>query len=232
MHIDGAKRMVSFVPLTRRGAPNHGPIWDALFCAAAALLCVPGQYTQVLDQLGLQVIQSSQFQYYDAQRFGDENHISIKEIARYLAFIGTTAEDAERWRAWAAVYIDMDLDEHPNSSHAPFLQEAKTKARKCIKHNPNLVLRRIPHNSPGYYNPEATHSRTVHNSRPTAHQPEKSIIEAGPSAVILDDNPHTVANQPKTSTTEAGPSAITLQFGPDDKDTISLGDEDEPMGLA
>jgi len=215
IHIDGAKRVASFVPLTWKGAPNRGPLRDAIFRAAAALLSVPGQYTQVLDRLGQQISQNNQFQFYDIQQFGDENRIGINEIAQYLAFIGTTAEAAEHLQVWAAAYIDMELDANPDADHAPLLQEAKTQARERIDNNPEWVLRYIPNSCPGYYElgpMQPTHSRAMYNPRSTANQPEMSTTEAGLPSVT----------HPQTSQV-------------DDEDTISLDcswHEDERMGPA
>jgi len=44
--------------------------------------------------------------------------VGINDVARYFASIRVTTDKAESWRAWATAYIDMELEEHPTSTHA------------------------------------------------------------------------------------------------------------------
>ena len=145
--------MIVFLPLNTKGFIMQGPIWNAFIHAAAMLLCVPAQYMRILIQLRLDIERDSQLQHYDTLWFGNENHTGTSEVARYLASIGMTAEQAEQWRAWATAYINMELKTHPNLSHAMQLQEAQAQANECIDQDHTLVLQNISQSSPRYYYP-------------------------------------------------------------------------------
>jgi hypothetical protein len=208
-HINGAKTILSSIPPMAKGAPNRGPLRHAFSCTAAVLLCVPGRYKQILEGLGQQIIQGKQFQYYDTQRFGDENHTSITEVARYFALIGMTAEKAEQWRAWAAAYVDMEINESPNSRYSSLLQEARALSCERIRQDPSLVLKNVNNLSPGYYQLELepTPPRAMLHGAPH---------EAGPSAIAIDGDP-----------------SVLFDYTDDIEEVISLNyNEDDRMGPA
>jgi hypothetical protein len=219
-HIEGAKAMIALLPLNAKGFATRGPIWNTFIRAAAMLLCVPVQYTRTLTQLGLDIAQDSQLRYYDTSRFGDENHTGTNEVARYLASIGTTAEQAEQWRAWATAYVDMELEAYPNSSHATQLREAQARAHECVDQDHTLVLQNVSQSSPGYYYPGLRAPRTMRMQHATrARQPETDNTKANLSTGIVNDD-------------------VQMQHVPTDntdgnEDQISLGSEledIEPMG--
>ena len=206
-HLNGAKAILSSLPPMAKGAPNRGPLRHAFSCVAAALLCVPGRYKQVLEGLGQQIIQGKQFHYYDTRRFGDENHTSITEVARYFALIGVTVEKAEQWRAWAAAYVDMEIDESPNSRYTSLLQEARALSHEHIRQDPSLVLKNVNKSSPGYYQPE-------HEPMTPRAMLHGAPHEAGPSAIAVDADP-----------------AVLFDYTDDVEDAISLDyNEDDLMG--
>jgi hypothetical protein len=74
-------------------------------------------------------------------------------------------------------FIEMELKEHPNGSHATTLQQAWTLAHRCIESDPCWVLKNIHANAPGNYNPELERMHAVH----PLHAPCQP--EVGPSSV-------------------------------------------------
>ena len=192
-HLDGAKALLSFLPHSKGGI-TRGPIRGAFLRAAAALFSVPEQYQQVLAQLGQDIISTRVKRSYNAAQFGDENHLGVNEVVRYLATVGVTTAEAEKWRAWATAYIDMELEEHPDDVHAVDLRRAKQQARARIDSDPDLVLLRVHPDSPRYYNPVLEKSRALRNASREARQSEagsSTNAEAGPSSVILAGDEHT-----------------------------------------
>lgn len=188
-HIEGAKAMIAFLPTNARGFATRGPIRKAFIRAAAMLLCVPAQYTKRLTQMGLNITQNGQLRYYDTSRFGDENHTGSNEVVRYLASIGTTAEQAEQWRAWATAYVDMEIKAVPNSSHATQLREAQAQAHECIDQDHTLILQNVSRFSPGYYTPGAHAHRTTRMQNNTrAHQLEMGNTEADQSDDAINND--------------------------------------------
>jgi hypothetical protein len=54
-HIKGMKAVLTFLPCKHRGSSTHGPLWDPFLRAAAMLLCVPGQYLDMLSCIGKEI---------------------------------------------------------------------------------------------------------------------------------------------------------------------------------
>jgi len=205
-HLDGARAILMFIPRTK-GTTFRDPLRIAFLCAAAALLSVPDQYQEVLAQLGQAIAPARRKQTYNVAQFGDESHLGINEVARFLATTGVPVVDAEQWRQWAAAYVDMELDEHPQSDHAPMLQRAKEQARARINSDPSRVVTRVHPSSPGYYNPAYENAR-AHRAAQQSEESSSSHAEAGPSSTTSGENPHDTAE-----------GEVHLSFGGDqDKD--------------
>ena len=135
---------------------------------------MPEQYQQITTQKGYAIDDIRRIRHYDALVFGDENHLGINEVARYLASIGITINEAKTWWAWAAAYVEMELTEHPDSRHAQMLQQAQVCARACIDGDLKWVLKNVHTTLPGYYNP----------TRDCPHTAEDA--EAGPSNATVE----------------------------------------------
>jgi hypothetical protein len=182
-HLEALKAILLFTP--RSGGPSiRDPLRNAFLRATAALLSVPDLYQEVLAQLRLDVDPQRQRRTYDAAKFGDEHSLGINHVARFLASIGVPATEAEQWRPWAAAYVDMELDEHPQSDHAPMMRRAQEQARERIDIDPSKVVTRVHRSSPGYYNPNNFISHS-------AQQPEDNSsnnAEAGTSSTTLGRN--------------------------------------------
>ena len=190
-HIEGAQATTLFIPTNNKGIRNCGPLWDAILRAAAALLSVPQWYSRILGRLGLQIAEVRRKQQYDAARFGHENRLGLVQIARYLASIRFTEDEAEQLRPWAAAFLEMDLEEHPHSHLAEELQTAKVRAHEVIDADPDQVLKNIPADAPGYYNPRLEQNRATRRAHCVDHQAETNVsgnATAGPSSVTLDED--------------------------------------------
>jgi hypothetical protein len=220
VHIDGAKAILSHLTPNTKGSITRTPLRDAFIRAAALLLCVPGRYMRVLDGLSLKISKKRSHQFYDPAQFGNEHQLDLCRVAQYLASIGTTANEAEQWRPWAAAYVDMHITTYPNSTHAQDFQRARERARENIRDDPiKWVLNQITVDAPGHYDPRSTPSQNASDTHITTPQPEISNVEAEPfSTMPVEDTPM----QHDTSDTV-------------DEDTVSLGSEDgwgddDPMG--
>jgi hypothetical protein len=178
-HIEGARAILSLLPLNPKGYTTRGPIRDAFLRTAATLLCVPEWYTRVLVQLGQDVAPRRGTQLYDEAQFGTAATLSVNGLARFLASVGVTADEAEQWRPWAAAYVEMELEEHPNGTHAQVLRQARDSARAHITSNPKWVFTKLHADAPGNYNPELEKSRAA---RRNTIQAEANNAEAGPSS--------------------------------------------------
>jgi hypothetical protein len=97
---------------------------------------MPEHYTQLVSQLGEKIAPGRRITYYDKKRFGTASTLNEDGIAKYLASISISANEAEDWQLWAAAFVEMELEEHPNSHHAQILRQARDKARECINNNP------------------------------------------------------------------------------------------------
>jgi hypothetical protein len=218
-HIEGARAMLGCLPRPR-GNTVRGPLRYVFLRNAAALLCVPEKYQQVVTQLGVTIAANRSQQLYSTERFGNETRLGVNEVVRYFASVGVTTNDAESWRAWAAAYVDMELEERPASAWAPQLQQAKEQAHARINADPTWVLTRIHETSPGYYNPARENARTQRNTRNTTQHAAPTRTEVGPSSVTLD-----------------GDTRMAHADDAQEEDVVHLGyedseDEDDGMGPA
>ena len=78
----------------------------------------------------------------------------------------------------------MELNEHPQSDHAPMMCRAQEQAHQRIDINPSKVVTRVHQSSPGYYNPNSFIGHA-------AQQPEDSSsnnAKAGTSSTTLGRN--------------------------------------------
>jgi len=217
-HIEGTKAMALFIPANSKGVCNCRLLRDAILRSAAALFSVPQRYSHMLDKLELQVAEVRRTLQYDAARFGDENHLGLVHITQYLAFIGFTEDEAERLRPWAAAFLEMDLEEHPHSNHADELRAAKIHAHELIDADPNQVLKNVPADAPGYYNPRREQNRVTSSTRRTTETSAPlGNAPAGPSFITLDKDAQMNATDPEN----------TVQL-----DYESDNNEDERMGPA
>ena len=142
---------------------------------------MPGLYPQAVSQQGQTIAQTRGTKYYEASKFGDAGQLGINGVARYLASIGVTASEAKGWRAWACAYVEMELDMHPDSSHASMLEMARSRAHKCIDDDQELALKGLHPTAPGNYNPGRERAIAERNAQQLAE------AQAGPSRVV-DDN--------------------------------------------
>lgn len=168
----------------------RGPLRDAFLCAAAALLCVPERYMQVLAQLGQGVAQGRRALYYVEGRLGTAANFGVNEVAQFLASVGVTSDEAEQWRPWAAAFIEMELEGRPNGRHAQMLRQARDSARACIDSDPKWVFKNIHADAPGNYNPALEQSRAMRSMARQAEAGSSSNAEAGPSSAAGDGEVH------------------------------------------
>ena len=223
-HLEGARAMLSFLPFAPKGGTIRGPLRDAFLRSAAALLCVPERYSQVLAQLGQDIAHGRRAQHYNEARFGYGNNLGVNEVARFLASVGVTPGEAEQWRPWAAAYIDMELEEHPNGSHAQTLRQARDRARARIDSDSRWVFRNVHQNAPGNYNPAREQARAARGLHRSPHRPEASSssnAKAGPSSVAAYGGAHLHLVYPDN----AGEGDVHLGYENDQ-------DEDSRMGPA
>ena len=108
-HIEGAKAIIALTPLTPKGFAVRGRIREPFMRAAAMLLCEPGGYTRITNQLNTIIASTRTDTRYDELVFGKLATITPNTFARYAAMIGVTAKEAETWRPWAMAYIDIGL---------------------------------------------------------------------------------------------------------------------------
>ena len=237
-HIEGTKALLKFLPVPA------GPISIAqrtireyFLRAAATLLCVPEQYTQVLDRLGVSIAEAHSAIFYTEAQYGYSANISINEIAGFLAAAGTTQEEAERWRPWATAYIAMELETYPHSSHAARLRQAEEMAHARIDSDPRWALTNIPLEAPGNYNPGLVQARVARQAEASS----LSNAEAGPSISTTLPAPIAGRNTSATSTRRSTPASATRRSASaqprhadnDDENTVTLDyDEDIRMGPA
>jgi hypothetical protein len=174
-----------------------------------------------VGQLQLQIAEVRRTQQYDASRFGDENHLGTHAMVRFMASIGVPEGEAERLRAWAAAFVEMDLEKHPHSRCANDLRAAVQRAHGLIDGDHALVLQTVPAGVPGYYNPRLEQNRAARAARRTQRAEERASGDAvaGPSSATLDrDAPMRAADDHASDTVQL--------------DYESEQDEDEQMGPA
>jgi hypothetical protein len=156
---------------------------------------------------------------YEVLRFGDDCHLGINEAAHFFAFIGVTMEEAEQWRPWAAAYINMELEEHPESDHAQMLHRARQQMHTRINNNPDWVIARVYPTSPGYYNPGMQASLPVMNTGTGPSTITSTNAEAGPSAIA-------------STNVEAGPSTTTAAENIQVPDLLDVAIEDGEVSIS
>jgi len=212
-HLDGAKAILMFIPCTK-GHAYRDPLRNTFLCAAAALLSVPDLYQETLTQLEITIDPEHQRQTYDALKFGDSHHLGINEVTRFLAFVGVTADEVEQWRQWAAAYIDMELEERPQSDHAPTLRRAKEQTCGRIRNNHDRVVTRVHPSLPRYYN------LNVHMGH-VAQQAEESTsinAEAGPLTITPAEDAQ-VSDHPDAIEEEE----VSIGFGDNQDEDMAMG---------
>jgi hypothetical protein len=165
MHIEGAMAVLKFVPITKKYTTMKGSPRDFLLCAIAMIGCVPGRYQKTMTQLGITTTKIRSSRRYDTEAFGPFESINMEVATRYMASVGVTTEEVERWRPWAAAYVDMEIDEQPNSTHTGGLKDARDMARMVIDSDHSLSLKRVNVGVPGHYNPTAG-ARAARCARP------------------------------------------------------------------
>jgi hypothetical protein len=220
-HIEGARALLGFLP-RNKGGTERGPLRDTFLRSAATLLCVPEKYLQVVTQLGITITTPRRKQLYSPTQFGNESRLGVNEVVRYFASIGVTTDEAEAWRAWAAAYVDMELEDRPTSAHAPQLRRAKEQSHVRIKADPAWVLAGLHVSTPGFYDPARENTRPQRSMRSTTQHASAAPAshEAGPSSVTLD-----------------GDSRMRHPDDAQEEDVVSLGyedneNEDDGMGPA
>ncbi|KAI0281507.1 hypothetical protein BC826DRAFT_1111367 [Russula brevipes] len=159
-HIEGAKAIIAFVPLTPKGFAVRGQIRDPFLRAAATVICEPEGYTRIITQMDSIIASTKSNTRYDEAMFGRLANITPQAFARYAATIGVTATEAESWRSWAAAYIAMEIEERPHSKYAADLTRARDAAHAIIDNNSKWVISNVHPDSPGYYNPASDRSQT------------------------------------------------------------------------
>ena len=87
----------------------------------------------------------------------------------------------------------MELDEHPQSDHAPMMRRAQEQARERIDKDPSRAVTRVHPSSPGYYNPSKSTSHAAQQSEASS----SNNAEAGPSTITsgIDTQQHPDAAQ-------------------------------------
>ena len=60
------------------------------------LLCIPEEYTQVIDQLGVSITKGHTSLLYTEAQYGSARNIGTNNVARFLAATGTTLNKAEK----------------------------------------------------------------------------------------------------------------------------------------
>ncbi|KAI0287048.1 hypothetical protein BC826DRAFT_77014 [Russula brevipes] len=139
------KAILSLVPLTNKGAIKRPPLEATFkFRAAAALLYVPEQYARVVTKLSLEVRPRTGAPCVTTTQCSGRSTPSPRnQSPRHLASIGMRAEEAEGWRAWAATYGEMVLEERPDGTHAAELRRAREKAHARIDGDAKWVLKNV-----------------------------------------------------------------------------------------
>jgi len=226
--IKGAKAILAFLPLNaRQTAVQPGPLRNAFVRTAAALLSVPDRYREVLNSIHMEIAPHRSNIIYEEAQFTAANALGIDDIARFLAATGVTPEEAEQWRPWAAAFVEMELEERPNSNHAPLLRQARELTHARIESDPTKALQRVHGKTPGNYRPERERLQAEQN--PT--QPRQS--PAGSSSTPQPDS------GPSKTTTGDRSRSRSRSVHPDDARSqdvpLSYGDtpdEDTQMGPA
>ena len=169
--------------------------------AAAMLLCEPGGYTRITNQLNTIIASTRTDTRYDELVFGKLATITPNTFARYAAMIGVTAKEAETWRPWAMAYIAMELEERPHSEYATDLLQARDAAHAIIDSDPKWVTTSIHPDSPGNYKPVDVQPQTSCLDNTTQTPKYTAGIRPSNTAWAESDDPDT-EDRMETSLTE------------------------------
>lgn len=200
-HIEGAKALLAFLPLTTKGTVIRGTIRDHFLRVAATLLCVPGKYGAMTTANRIPIKEYRGESFYDDGTLDPIAAATPLTIAKCLAAAGVSTEEAESWRPWATAYVAMTIEEHPSSSKVTELEAAQQEARTAIDENHSLALTNVHHKSPGYYHPEHASKRagrsgtitgpaaagTSSQGVPPAHPPHPDAIEVDTIELEYDE---------------------------------------------
>ena len=200
-HIEGAKAIIALTPLTPKGFAVRGRIREPFMRAAAMLLCEPGGYTRITNQLNTIIASTRTDTRYDELVFGKLATITPNTFARYAAMIGVTAKEAETWRPWAMAYIAMELEERPHSEYATDLLQARDAAHAIIDSDPKWVTTSIHPDSPGNYKPVDVQPQTSCLDNTTQTPKYTAGIRPSNTAWAESDDPDT-EDRMETSLTE------------------------------
>ena len=230
MHIEGTKTLLKFLPLAPRMGSPHTPLRDAFLRVVAMLLCIPEEYTRVIDQLGVSIAKGYTSLLYTEVQYGSTCNIGTNDVARFLATTGTTSNEAEKLRPWAMAYIAMELESYPNSEHSARLQQARDTAHARIDSDLRWALDNIPLEAAGSYNPGLVQACAARQSQLQEEASSSTNAEVGPST------PTPIINLPVPT---PGGRARSRSRHPDnaDENTVTLeyeekDDEDVMMGPA
>jgi hypothetical protein len=168
------------LPLNTKGiTPRGGELRSAFLRSAAALLAVHGRYLLVLAELGKRIAPARSHRRYSEANFGKAGVMGVNQVARFLASIGVSANEAETWRPWATAFVEMELETRPNSNGTEMLRQARDLMRARIDEDPMRALQRTHADAPGNYNPRVKASRAAKAEALRAEQ-----AEAGPSSSV------------------------------------------------
>jgi hypothetical protein len=225
VHLEGAKALLSFLPLNKRGTSVRlGPLRDAFLRHAAVLLAVPECYQRQLTALGVVVCLQRRTALYVEANFAVANRLGVDDIVRFFASVGVQPEEAERWRPWAAAFVKMELEDRPMATHAPLLKFAREQAVTLIEGDPKWVLTGVHADSPGNWDPQLKRRREERASQLRAAQPE-----AGPSLAPDGASAHLGQSLP-AHMDGADPLADALNYDPSDDGYSEKHGDDAPTG--
>ena len=230
MHIEGTKTLLRFLPLAPRTGSPRTPVRDAFLRVAAMLLCIPEEYTWVIDQLGVSIAKGYTSLLYTEAQYGSAHNIGTNNIARFLAAAGTTSNEAEKLRPWAMAYIAMELESYPNSEHSACLRQVRDTAHAHIDSDLRWALDNIPLEAAGSYNLGLVQACAAHQSQLQEEASSSTNAEAGPSTPTPIINLPTPTPGGRVQSRSCHPdnadeNIVTLEY--EEKD-----DEDVTMGLA
>ncbi len=211
LHLEGMKALLSFLPLSNWGTSiRPGTLRDAFLCHTAVLLAVPECYRQQLVALGVIVSTEWRTTMYVEANFAVASRISANIIVQFLASASVQPEEAEQWRPWVTAFIEMELEDHPTTTHAPLFQSACEQAMALIKGDPKWVLMGLHSDSPRNWDP---HLKQQCKERATKLQAAQS--EAGLPLAPADTSAHPGQSLPP-HTDGTDPLANALNYNPSD----------------
>jgi hypothetical protein len=157
-HIEGTKAILLFIPCKPSGGYVCGPLRDTFSHTTAALLSMPECYQEMLTQLELDIHdEHCTNSIYTERQFSKASRLGVDAVTTFLAFTGITTTKAEQWWPWATAYLEMELEEHPGSNHAPMLKQARGMACNRITKDPKWVFTSVHATAPRNYRLEQAH---------------------------------------------------------------------------